>query len=544
MYTFLHQGKEFFIKIKAISVSPYGIAALLVSLVVIGSLLRINVFDSSGDSFYHVDVTRDYLIASHIVEYGDLPLTGPDGYFGPNSNSPVYYYIIALLLLLSNAVLFPGLVNVFLQAAAIPLVYLLGKELFSRRTGLAAAALFTFFDGVVAQAMQMWQPHLMQFFLLGSFLFLIYGYKKDRELFLYASSGLLAFSAILHSSVLAIVPVQLGAILYILWKKKQHSVKKMILAIGTFAAVLACSYIPTVYYFLQVEPTQRELSPYDLLYHPPVLPDPSVPQIALQALERVVNLFTYFFEGSLTGATGYTYVCMGVFLLGSSLYVMYARNTQRKTFFLLLFAGFFLTVFAVGSLKLTEGGFPVRYYTPVFVPFLLLIAEMLALITRKLRFGFVVYAVAIICIAYVGSEYARSRFDAFPSKLHHQGLSVFYPPYTWQEDINALAAVIKEDPSIDFDIRTFEKDFEHLYKNELVWVPLELILQKQLVHIDTATFRGYAVMNDPQHMFIRCIDMDKDLCKEQFMRKYSEVFRVESVVYESDTVTYLYARKI
>jgi hypothetical protein len=75
-------------------------------------------------------------------------------------------------------------------------------------------------------------------------------------------------------------------------------------------------------------------------------------------------------------------------------------------------------------------------------------------------------------------------------------------------------------------------------------VPLELILQKQLVHIDTATFRGYAVMNDPQHMFIRCIDMDKDLCKEQFMRKYSEVFRVESVVYESDTVTYLYARKI
>jgi 4-amino-4-deoxy-L-arabinose transferase-like glycosyltransferase len=543
MHTILNRGKKLALLIKTGVRSPYVIAVALSLLCIAGFLLRINVFDSTGESFYHVDVTRDYLIASHIIEYGDLPLTGPDGYFGPNSNSPVYYYIIAALLLLSNTVLFPGLVNVLLQAAAIPFVYFIGKELFSRRTGFVAALLFTFFDGVVAQAMQMWQPHLMQFFLLLSFLFLVYGYKKDKDIFIYISSGLLAFSAVLHSSVLAIVPLQMGVLMYILWRK-QGSIKKIATTLGIFATVCLCAYIPTLYYFSEVKPSQRELTPYDLLYHPPALPDPAVLEIALQASHRAVNLFTYFFEGSLTGATAYTYLCIGFFLLGSITYVLYTKSAKRRTYFLLLWSGFFLTVVAVGSLKLTEGGFPVRYYTPVFVPFLILIAEIGTSFVRRIPFAFVFYAVVVLCVAYTGSEYARSRFDAFPSKISEQGLSVFSPHYAWAEDINVLARIVKDDPSMHFDIRTFEKDYEHLYKNELVWAPLELLLQRQLVHIDTATFRGYAVLNDPEHMFIRCIDIDTSLCEELFMRKYSKVFKVESVLHESDGIAYLYARKI
>lgn len=519
---------------------------LLIAIVIVGSLLRITVFDTTGANFYHVDVARDYLMSSHIIMYGDLPLTGPDGYFGPNSNSPVYYYLIAGMLFLYDAILFPGLLNIVLQIAAIPVVYILGKELFGRKTGMGAAFLFAVCDGVVAQSMQMWQPHLMEFFLLLSYLCLARAYTRNSPSYLYVGMALLAFSAVLHTSVLAVVPVYIAVAVY-LCKRKSMRFKQLLYAVGIFMVIGIAAYASVGYYFLTASESAGTQEAHELLYKPPTIPDPSIPDITVQTGERAVNLFTYFLEGSLQGPTMYTYVCMLLFGVSIAAYLVLSKNREQRSFFFICVCSIVLTCIAVGSLKLTEGGFPIRYYTPVSALLLLCIVECVFFVGKKIPHIWIAHMAVLMVIAYVGSEYVRSRFESFPQMIASQGIEIVTPKYVIPDDVIALSNIIREYSKdgelIDFDVRTVERDYEHLYKNELMWAPLELIFSKQLVHIDNATFRGYAVLKEPEHMFVRCLDTTTVLCAEVFMKKYATMFSIENIVYQSDGISYLYARK-
>ena len=74
---------------------------LLVCILCAALLLRLDSFHDNHYS-YQSDYNRDYLVAHHIVAYHEFPLTGPDGEFGSAGNSPAYFYLLTLPLLLKD----------------------------------------------------------------------------------------------------------------------------------------------------------------------------------------------------------------------------------------------------------------------------------------------------------------------------------------------------------------------------------------------------------------------------------------------------------
>lgn len=507
---------------------------VLCIVVACGFLLRINVFDVTGESYFHVDVARDHLVATRILSFGEFPSTGPDGYFGPLGNSPLYYYLIAGLLWIDDSILFPGLVNVFLQTLSIVLVYLIARPLFGRVTALAAAVLFAFSDGIVAQAMQMWQPHLMQLFLLCSMLLCIHGIRNRRPLFLWGSALLFTLSFVIHNSVLAAFPVY-GAVLGWALHRQKYSIRTALGMTAACAFILCAAYASVVYTHLHVA---------EVMNAPEVVQNAATDGIVRigQFAERSLYLFSYLFEGSLIDITWYTYLLAAFFGIGSVLYLCFQKDTRKRAAFAVLFFGVLLLVGGVGVLSLSSGGFPIRYFTPIYVPFLIIIAELVIAPYRARWFVWPLQIVVILAIAYVSSEYVRSRFDAFPHRIATEGIVAVYPEYAYPQDVAAITAYIYEKGyGTNIDIRTIEREYEELYRNELVWLALESKLGQQLVTLDPRQFRGYAPIGSREHMFIRCINTEEQSCRRVFERRYAPEYEILGVVYESPLVRYLYA---
>ena len=109
-----------------------------------------------------LDAHRDYLIAYNILRYRDFPAVGPPmSFFGLTSNSPIYYYFLAFLLWLHDTFHFLQVVNILFQAANLIILYILGKKLFSAKTGLLATALVAVSATMFAVTAVFWQPYWM-----------------------------------------------------------------------------------------------------------------------------------------------------------------------------------------------------------------------------------------------------------------------------------------------------------------------------------------------------------------------------------------------
>ena len=83
----------------------------------------------------HMDIARDMWVAWRLLHGEALPLEGPV-LNGIVHLGPVWYYLLAALQFLGRTWYGTIALLGFLAALQIPLAYLLGKELHSRRAGL------------------------------------------------------------------------------------------------------------------------------------------------------------------------------------------------------------------------------------------------------------------------------------------------------------------------------------------------------------------------------------------------------------------------
>jgi hypothetical protein len=517
---------------------PFLLGTALAAVMVVAFLLRIAVFDVAGTDYFHVDVARDYLIASHILAYHDLPLVGPDNFLGATFNSPLYYYIVAGLLFVQNNFLFPGLLNVLLQTLAVLLVFLGAHRMFGSLTALIAAFLFAVSDGVVTESMQMWQPYLMQFVLLCSYLALLSAYRTKRPAYLIAGLMLCAAAALIHNAVWAVAPLYLAACIGVL--RAQHaSLRIYILSAAFPLLLLACAYAPNLY--LAVGGGGVSLSG-DLHFAPL--------SVILQSLSAISNLYTYLLEGSLRGATLYGVICIVISAAGGILYLFAQKDAPRRRYFGYLLSLLISEVIAVGLLTLNGGGFPIRYFIPVYAVFFVLLAELLSWTVRTRGVLMLpIVGIAVVSMGWVSSEYVRSRLTDLPERVHESGVQSVYPRYSYPSDIDVLADYI--DGSLrtssgelqPFDVRTFQRGAEDGYANELIWVPLEWRFGVPFVRTDTHTLRGYATRREPEVLFIRCVGMEEEVCQSLFEQKYGAAFHRSGMLRASENVLYISAQK-
>ena len=217
-------------------------------ILMVSLFLRLNRLDYPvSDTFAWGDGTRDYLVASHIVKYGEIPLQGPYNLLNASGvkNSPLYFYALALPLIIFNNPLTLSVVNIFLQMASLVLIYLIAKTAFNEKIAMVALILFSFNPEVIKQADYIWQPYLMLPLALLGLYFLTSAYFEKNYVKLVLSLVAVSLAFVMHNSAFPFWLILMTACFLIL-KKEKRSLQHYIGLILVVALTVTISYLPLI----------------------------------------------------------------------------------------------------------------------------------------------------------------------------------------------------------------------------------------------------------------------------------------------------------
>ena len=210
----------------------------------IGIILRFYQLDRNVWQQTGYDESRDMLVARHIIQYGEVIARGPLAAGGHKilMNSPVYYYFISFLWLITQNPIIFMYVWTSIMSSAIVIGYFVGKKLDGKKAGLILASLIAINPHIVFGSRELLQPHLLIVFsLLFIWAILSFFNKKEHRYALLATFFLLT-GLHFHYGVLLILPVGmlwLGKIWLKINNFEKLSVKKILGMIVTASTVLA-----------------------------------------------------------------------------------------------------------------------------------------------------------------------------------------------------------------------------------------------------------------------------------------------------------------
>jgi len=158
------------------------------AIIILGAFLRL--YKIKSYILFLGDEGRDALVVYEIL-HGDLTLLGPTSSVGGFFLGPIYYYLMAPFLFLSNYdPVGPAIMVVLFGLATIFLVYKLGKEFFGTAAGLIASLLYAISPVVIIYSRSSWNPNVFPFFTLTS-IYALYLGIKNKKWWLFALSGFL-----------------------------------------------------------------------------------------------------------------------------------------------------------------------------------------------------------------------------------------------------------------------------------------------------------------------------------------------------------------
>jgi 4-amino-4-deoxy-L-arabinose transferase-like glycosyltransferase len=136
------------------------------------------------------DEGRDALVVWEML-HGDLTLLGPTSSVGGFFLGPIYYYLMAPFLWLSNYdPVGPAIMVVLFGLTTIYLVYRLGKEFFGPIAGIIAALLYAVSPIIITYSRSSWNPNVFPFFTITS-LYSLYKAVEKNKWWLFVLSGIL-----------------------------------------------------------------------------------------------------------------------------------------------------------------------------------------------------------------------------------------------------------------------------------------------------------------------------------------------------------------
>jgi len=145
-----------------VTLSGFKYRDLLFLLVLFAIGLFLRTYLIGQNLFFGPEQGRDMLVVKSIVMDHKLVLIGPTTAVEGIYHGPLYYYLCAVPFFLSKGnPLFIAFFFIFLNALSVFLVYLIGKELFSKKIGLIASLFFTFSFGAVVMARWLSHPPLI-----------------------------------------------------------------------------------------------------------------------------------------------------------------------------------------------------------------------------------------------------------------------------------------------------------------------------------------------------------------------------------------------
>jgi hypothetical protein len=320
------------------------------------------------------DVIRDYLVADAIVRYGDIPLIGPvNSVLAGIRNSPVYYYLLAVLLIPYNDVLALQAWGIVFQLLNLILAFLLFASLARARVAMIAVFLYGIASGVVLRSGYIWQPHVMEPFLIASFLFLARFHAGGRARYAWVGAGFIGFAALLHPSVFILLPVYVSVAGWLL-HRRGYAPWTLLAPAGISVAVLLAGFAPVALAYYR-----------DPAAFPPALGEGNVNLTFFRFPERLAAAIAGFALNVFFDYSG----ILGVMTIAiASLYLLLVREPGKRVI-CLLYAAVLLPFVAIAALSRVSYA---HHYTPVTALYVFLLVYSLDALTRRLRYGTVIFA--------------------------------------------------------------------------------------------------------------------------------------------------------
>jgi len=147
----------------------------LIALILIGTLLRL--FRIEASLQFLGDQGRDALVWLKMIQEFDLPFIGPITSVGGFFLGPLYYYMMAPFLLLSNFnPVGPAIATAIIGVLTIPAIYFITKEMLSKTAANFTTLLYAIGSMPVILTRNAWNPNPMPLATLG----IVYGFYKAR----------------------------------------------------------------------------------------------------------------------------------------------------------------------------------------------------------------------------------------------------------------------------------------------------------------------------------------------------------------------------
>jgi len=462
------------------------------------------------------DYGRDYIVANHIVKYGEFPANGPDERLGSMWVSPLYFYILSIVLLVNNDIKFLSLFNVFLQILSLLGVYALARTLLGKGTGLIALTLFGLSNAIIWQSYIIWQPHVMQPFIILSYLLLALGYQRRSISLLISSIASFWVSITLHYSVLAILPAYL--VLLILAFRKAGAKTKDYMQAGMVAiAIGALLYAPAIIF---MDDITNELSNITSVIFSHI--ELSIPILIGNLMDRVSTLFSFFLDNDAVffRPPSYNvfliYTAMGVMFVALAVYFLKKRKDEQ-------YYAMFAITSTIASFLLIAAFFRYDFYwwylTPIMSLFVIVLSELVYriggrnILTSVARTGVVLGLVYIL----LGNTTLWNQVKETPLKKVVARTFTFFTSGKGVDTANpTLQSILHEINTLSdtqqnlnfFDFRIFSDYNESLLNvddADILWAQLEYQLNARLVMVDSFAERDYSpIVKQPIYIFLLC----------------------------------------
>ncbi|HET7713478.1 MAG TPA: glycosyltransferase family 39 protein [Patescibacteria group bacterium] len=489
----------------------------LLSLLAVLLLYLVFSYVTLGYAILHSDSGRDYLIAQHIVKFGEIPLTGPvNSLVVSIKNSPVYFYLLAFFISILDDPNFISAVNILAQLISIVLVYFLGKLMFGKWVGLASSVMYAFSPMVLDNSITFWQPSIMNPFINLSLLLLAIAYFKEKSRLVPLSVAVFILATALHPSPLALIPAFAAASVITL--RKLNRPQREIIHLLNVAVLTA------VILFLPVA-VSKVASGTNLLYV-------NLGGKFIRSASELVSSLSTNMETLMAGMIDFRDrvpdatigLAFGLALLLCLLFLTRKGLSNSKEAWLILFI-FFSAVSFIVIASFTTIRLRIDHFLPILSLIFILMAALFNLLIQD---RVILKILSIVVIAGLVNIPNRTQVviaqDLTPRYLQEKSAVDEIVNYMEKEISNIQAAVGYSQPNF-FRIANYKiykgNSITPVYDSPYI-VRLEKSLNHKLVTINDFTNLGYSSINSSDYVFVICqsmgVEADDDKCIADFIK--------------------------
>jgi len=285
--------------------------------------------------------------------FGELPLSGINvAIENINLQTPLYYYLIALLYFFLKSEIGISLVFAFSNYLYLLLIFLTAKTLFHAKAALLAFFFAAFAFNTVNYGRYFWEPHLIPLLIAASFYFLVKANLRHLKIYYLLAYISFGFSLMYLSSWLF-----LPALLFLTVKAARSRFKPLFHLLVTFFV----AYLPVIFYEFQTGYSLAGI---------PALISGRTPFFSFDVRSIISSTanHAFLFLASFLGND-----FSPIFLLAVAVGSVYFSGTQNRK----KIAGLYLVIFSGLALSGLYQGIPAKHRLNSLFPFFCLTAGYL-----------------------------------------------------------------------------------------------------------------------------------------------------------------------